>query len=133
MGSEIYKWEINFFLLLIYLGGEECLSTPLDLEKICAEVMSAKSPCLVGISDDAGRYNIEQKLVIFFLFLSSFKIINLKWRVTFFHFNFSGFSVNISTTRLCLSGKAPALLFMFLALTLLTAWRNWLKLWDLWS
>lgn len=78
MGSEIYKWEINFFLLLIYLGGEECLSTPLDLEKICAEVMSAKSPCLVGISDDAGRYNIEQKLVIFFLFLSSFRIIKVK-------------------------------------------------------
>lgn len=40
-------------------GGEECLSTPLDLEKICAEVMSAKSPCLVGISDDAGRFLCE--------------------------------------------------------------------------
>ena len=59
MGSEIYKWEITYFLILIYLGGEECLSTPLDLEKICAEVMSAKSPCLVGISDDAGRYWAE--------------------------------------------------------------------------
>ena len=32
------------------------MSTPLDLEKICSEVMTAKSPCLVGPSDNAGRY-----------------------------------------------------------------------------
>lgn len=37
-------------------GGTECLSTSLDLEKICSEVMTAKSPCLVALSDDAGRF-----------------------------------------------------------------------------
>ncbi|XP_068740227.1 pyroglutamyl-peptidase 1-like [Montipora capricornis] len=37
-------------------GGAEFLSTSLDLEKISAEVMAAKSPCLVKLSDDAGRF-----------------------------------------------------------------------------
>ncbi|CAH3156019.1 unnamed protein product [Porites lobata] len=37
-------------------GGPECLSTSLNLDKICSEVMTAKSPCLVGLSDDAGRF-----------------------------------------------------------------------------
>ncbi|KAJ7369396.1 Pyroglutamyl-peptidase 1, partial [Desmophyllum pertusum] len=37
-------------------GGSECLSTSLDLDRLCSEVMTAKSPCLVGISDDAGRF-----------------------------------------------------------------------------
>ena len=29
--------------------------TSLDLDRVCSEVMTAKSPCLVGTSDDAGR------------------------------------------------------------------------------
>ncbi|XP_027055247.1 pyroglutamyl-peptidase 1-like isoform X1 [Pocillopora damicornis] len=37
-------------------GGEECLFTSLDLDRLCSEVMTAKSPCLVGTSDDAGRF-----------------------------------------------------------------------------
>lgn len=43
------------FTIVICLGGSECLSTSLDLDRLCSEVMTAKSPCLVGISDDAGR------------------------------------------------------------------------------
>ncbi|KAL9986079.1 hypothetical protein ACROYT_G000153 [Oculina patagonica] len=37
-------------------GGGECLYTSLDLDRVCSEVMTAKSPCLVGPSDDAGRF-----------------------------------------------------------------------------
>lgn len=40
---------------VICSGGEECLFTSLDLDRLCSEVMTAKSPCLVGTSDDAGR------------------------------------------------------------------------------
>ena len=42
-------------LNVICLGGTECLFTSLDLDRVCSEVMTAKSPCLVGTSDDAGR------------------------------------------------------------------------------
>lgn len=47
---------------MICSGGEECLFTSLDLDRLCSEVMTAKSPCLVGTSDDAGR------LIFIFLF-----------------------------------------------------------------
>ena len=47
---------------VICSGGEECLFTSLDLDRLCSEVMTAKSPCLVGTSDDAGR------LIFVFLF-----------------------------------------------------------------
>lgn len=41
--------------MICLLGGSECLFTSLDLDRVCSEVMTAKSPCLVGTSDDAGR------------------------------------------------------------------------------
>ena len=47
-----------------------------------------------------------------------------KNKFVFLFFNFSGFSVNISTTGLYLLGKALVLSFMSLALTLHTAWKN---------
>ena len=47
----VLKRVINYCLS----GGPECLFTPLNMDKVCSDVMTAKSPCLVGMSDDAGR------------------------------------------------------------------------------
>ena len=55
--------------MICLLGGSECLFTSLDLDRVCSEVMTAKSPCLVGTSDDAGRLvNFLKLHVLSFLF-----------------------------------------------------------------
>ena len=53
MNSRFFRLIVNIVICL--LGGSGCLFTSLDLDRVCSEVMTAKSPCLVGTSDDAGR------------------------------------------------------------------------------
>ena len=61
---------------VFFLGGAECLSTSLDLERICSEVMTAKSPCLVGLSDDAGRLSFNLFFILHCKDTIKFRITN---------------------------------------------------------